>query len=103
MSKVYSFRLDDNKPREAQAREVIDAWVGEGYLLRHIVTEALINFCQNDDQTNDYERKLEKIIELVEMLTKGDFKSDVRRKDTLSRSFVGSMEQVAKPGLKMDS
>ena len=41
MSKVYSFRLDENNPREAQAREVIDAWVSKGYSLRHILTEAL--------------------------------------------------------------
>ena len=47
MSKVYSFRLDDDNPREAQARGVIKAWMGEGYSLRHIITDALlINFLQ---------------------------------------------------------
>ena len=101
MSKVYSFRLDENNPREAQAREVIEAWVGEGHLLRYIVTEALINFHQNDGQTNDYERNLEKIIELLEILTKGEFKSNASNKDALSKSFIGSVAQVAKPGIKI--
>lgn len=44
MSKVYSFRLDENNPREAQAREVIEAWVEEGYSLRYAVVEALITY-----------------------------------------------------------
>lgn len=42
MSKVYSFKLNDDNPREAQAREIIEAWVEERYSLRHIITEALL-------------------------------------------------------------
>ena len=42
MSKVYSFRLSDDNPREAQAREVIEAWVGKGFSLRHIITKVLL-------------------------------------------------------------
>ena len=42
MSKVYSFRLDNNNPREAQAREVMEAWADEGYSLRQVVVDALL-------------------------------------------------------------
>lgn len=48
MSKVYSFRLSDENPREAQAREVIEAWVEEGYSLRYVIVEALISFSDKD-------------------------------------------------------
>jgi hypothetical protein len=47
MSKVYSFRIENN-PREAQAREVIDAWVTQGYSLRHIIVCALISYLIGD-------------------------------------------------------
>ena len=46
ISKENSFQLSDNHPREAQAREVNEAWKGNGYSLRNIVTEALISFSQ---------------------------------------------------------
>ena len=42
MSDVFSFRLESKNPREAQAREVIDAWAKQGYGLRHIMMEALL-------------------------------------------------------------
>ena len=48
MSKVYSFRLCDENPREAQAREVIEAWVEEGYLFRYIIVESLISYKKNE-------------------------------------------------------
>lgn len=51
--KVYSFQLSNNNPREAQAREVIEAWKGEEYSLRNIVTEALISFSQKNDGVGD--------------------------------------------------
>jgi hypothetical protein len=42
MSKVCSFRLNDDNLREAQARTVIEAWVEGRYSLRYIITEALL-------------------------------------------------------------
>jgi hypothetical protein len=42
MSKVYSFRLGDENPRESQAMAVIEAWMEEGYSLRQIITRALV-------------------------------------------------------------
>ena len=58
MSKVFSFRLNDDNPREAQAREEIKAWVKEGYSLRYIITEALlIDF---DNKTRAFNVEFEK-------------------------------------------
>lgn len=51
MSKVYSFGLDENNPREAQVREVIEAWVSQGYSIRPVV-EALIQLERGDDKSD---------------------------------------------------
>ena len=51
MSKVYSFRLSNDNPREAQAREVIEAWVEEGYSLRQVIVESLLSL---ESGTNSY-------------------------------------------------
>jgi hypothetical protein len=49
MSKVYSFRLSENNPREIQAREVMEALISQGYPLRYILTEALIWYGNQSD------------------------------------------------------
>jgi hypothetical protein len=42
MSRVLSFRLDDDKPDEAQALALIDAWTAQGHDLRKIMTTAIL-------------------------------------------------------------
>jgi hypothetical protein len=59
MSKVYSFRLDSENPREALAMDVINTWVSQGYSLRRILTDALINY---QDKGND-EREWNRVFE----------------------------------------
>jgi len=61
MCKVYSFRLNDNNPRESQAREVIEAWIGEGYSLRHVIVEALQILEVRNEQKDSLEVILEEI------------------------------------------
>ena len=61
MSKVYSFRLDENNPREAQAKEVIDAWVSMGFSLRQIIIDTLISYQCEDSATRNFEEVLDKI------------------------------------------
>ncbi len=46
MSKVISFRLDKANPREAQALNILDTWIGQGYSLRFIFTKALLDIDQ---------------------------------------------------------
>jgi hypothetical protein len=66
MSKVYSFRLDDKNPREAQAREVINAWIVKGYSLRHIVTEALKKLNESNDSLDKVGHLMVQLREIIE-------------------------------------
>jgi len=60
MGTVHQFRkisfTDSNNLREAQAREVIDAWVTRGYSLRYIVVEALVSYRSEDGLNNELEK-----------------------------------------------
>ena len=42
MSRIVSFRMDENDPTERQALDVLDRLLGEGFETRQIMTEALI-------------------------------------------------------------
>lgn len=53
MSKVFSFRLREDNPREVQAQDVIEAWISEGYSLRHILTEALLQYDNNGNHLEE--------------------------------------------------
>jgi hypothetical protein len=99
MSKVYSFRLDENNPREAQAREVIESWVAEGYSFRHVIVDALLSFHLNNHKNNKSEEIIEKIVHLLEnMNTAGGSVKNVQ--STLSDTFVGSISSSVKSGIR---
>ena len=104
MSKVYSFRLSDENPREVQAMQVIDTWISKGYPLRYLVTKALLNYDGKDHQNGEYKKELEKITKLLDTLLKGHAIVDKTEENnaTLSESFIGSISQVVKPGMKMN-
>ena len=42
MSKVYSFRLDKNNPREVLAKKVLIEWQNKGFSIRYTITQALL-------------------------------------------------------------
>ena len=65
MSKVYSFRLDADNPREAQAMEVINAWVSQGYSLRHILAEALIKNGNIRENSKQLDETIDRLSELI--------------------------------------
>ena len=106
MSKVYCFRLDDNNPREIQAREVIKAWISKGYSLRHILTEALTSFNETNnshDGVNDLIDQLRLIIERsssVKMETKGESKDE--NPLPLSSTFMSELCKSMKVGIRID-
>lgn len=104
MSKVYSFRLDENNAREAQAREVIEAWVSKGYSLREIITKALIFYRTEENHNDDFEQKLERFNELLDALMERDFPVNVSKTNngTLQESFIGSIAEAVKPGVKLE-
>jgi len=97
MSKVYSFRLDDDNPREAQAREVIEDWVEEGYSLRHVVVEALLTYKKEEVELDKLNSILEHMKNLILSLDKQPtpHPSEI----ALSNSFLDSVKQAARLGL----
>jgi len=101
MSKVYSFRLDENNPREAQARDVIDAWASKGYALRHIIIEALIQFSGEDSYKGELEDILEQISSMLLNVNKESVPV-VAEKEALPTTFIGSISKSMKSGLKME-
>jgi len=99
MSKVFSFRLDADNPREAQAGEVIEAWVAEGYSLRHVIVEALISFKKEgvrQGEVNSLVEKLQDLILSFEKLTAPQLSET-----SLSNSFLDAMKQSVKDGVKL--
>jgi hypothetical protein len=70
MSKVYSFRLDEHNPREAQAKGIIHAWVGEGYSLRHVVVEALVSYKKEEIEQGEFVSVIEQLQDLILTLDK---------------------------------
>jgi hypothetical protein len=66
MSKVYSFRLSEDNPREIQAIEVMDALISQGYPLRYILTDALIRYGNPSDCQEEIEKILDHVAALLE-------------------------------------
>ncbi len=100
MSKVYSFRLSDENPREAQAREVIETWVENGFSLRRVIVDALLSSHLDNQRVNENEDLLEKIAHLLENMnnTGGSVKNI---QSTLSDTFVGSISRSVKSGVRV--
>jgi hypothetical protein len=101
MSKVYSFRLDENNPREAQAREVIEAWASNGYSLRRIIVNALISYQSENSYASSMEDVLEKITRLFRSM-KASEGSAKDMPDSLTDVFVGSLSKSMKSGMRME-
>lgn len=104
MSKVYSFRLSDKNPRETQAGEVIDAWVNEGYSLRHIITEALLQNLNKDSYQNEVYSLLEEIKKRISELERTTIFVDNIGTDMpeLHIDFIDAVKRSAKSGLKSE-
>jgi len=107
MREVFSFRLNNKNPHEAQAREVIETWVKQGYSLRNILTEALLLLGnQGDDsiKSGDITETVTRLSLLVERL---EGRLDVgqhhpQAKSELSESFRSSIKMAAKPGVRIN-
>jgi len=107
MSDVFSFRLSDQNPREAQAREVINARVKQGYSLRHIITEALLllgNHENNSVKSGDIAETVDRLSRLVERL---EGRLEViqpgpTNRSELNTAFLSSIRMAAKPGLRLN-
>lgn len=97
MSKVYSFRLDEHNPREAQAKGVIHAWVEAGYSLRHVIVEALLSFNSKDAGYSELNKVVEQLQDLILTL---DRPPVPQSSDTLlSNSFLDAVKLSSKRGI----
>jgi len=111
MSEVISFRLDKTNPREAQALEVLNAWIDKGFSARFVPSIALLgldhpgsvpNLSQDD---RDFDVVLEQIGQVLEILksikanpiTRQGFDSEPTN---LNESFIASIKQGIKTGMK---
>jgi len=113
MSKVISFRLDEDNPREAQALAVLKARCIQGHRTRAIIAEALIVLeeASQKSRTKEDDESLaiiaSQVNHLVDMIKAGNNISINTKKDggttpELTGNFLDAIKLVAKPGLKLD-
>ena len=107
MSKVISFRLNPNNPREAEALIILHDWLSQGFSTRHTLTEALLMLDARKSHPFD-NRSLDDLTnQIKELLANVGTRSIHKTKNTnisprqeLSDGFVSSILKTAKPGLK---
>jgi len=97
MSKVYSFRLDADNPREAKAKEVIDNWLEKGYSLRYLVVEALISYKKAEVEHNELSSIVDQLRELI--LSLDTISEDQPSDAVLPNSFLMAVKNSAKLGI----
>jgi hypothetical protein len=100
MSKVFSFRLNDENPREAQAGEVIKAWAAEGYSLRQVVVEALVSSTKERPEQGELSSVVEQLQDLI--LSLDNRSTTPTPKALLSNSFLDAMKNSVKLGLSIE-
>jgi hypothetical protein len=94
MSKVYSFRIDEDNPREAQAKGVIQTWVEEGYSLRYVIVEALLSYKKGDAGQEELNTIVEQLKDLISSLDKQPL--DHITEGSLPNSFLEAVKQAAR-------
>lgn len=121
MSKVVSFRLDEENFEEREALSILEAWQQKGYSTREILTWALMALAGRDtpdqkDKSSDDEAR-ETITELREVLDQAqEFLEALRDmkampeavevpsqpQPVLTKAFLASVrDKVARPGLRL--
>ena len=111
MSEVISFRLSRDNSREAQALETLRAWRVEGYSVRHILTEALIQLSDlKSEQTaatmDELRTTLGQVSQLLEQFGNGN-PAQVKKlgaqpeNSGLTDGFNASVTKSARLGMKL--
>ena len=111
MSEVISFRLNKDNPREAQAFEVLNAWIRKGFSARFILTKALLELDHlgSDMEMSQDDRDLGLVLDQIDQLleiVKAIKANPITRQDLdpeqpiLHESFLASIKLGAKPGIK---
>jgi hypothetical protein len=104
MSQVFSFRLDENNPREAQALTVIETRVSQGYSLRYMIVEALLDYEEKTIKPENITSALDQIIDLLQEISKKPQYRNTRdcQDIPLSNSFMEAVANTTRPGLKAE-
>ena len=105
MSKVISFRLNPENPRDARALAVLQEWLSQGFSTRHTITEALLLLdsgkpLELDSRAfNDLSNQIQKLLVRFETGSTHDTENVISSKERLSDGFIASIVKAAKPGL----
>jgi hypothetical protein len=112
MSEVICFRLDRDNPREGKALEVLAAWQEAGFSRRHVLTEALLRLNgETGDSTANTLAALTEVLSqaqvLLENMQNGHYvptggQSEEPEDQALAESFLASVRQAARPGLRRE-
>lgn len=104
MSQVFSFRLDENNPREAQAKQVIEAWASRGFSLRYVLVEALLAYTDQETRQNNYYSVLEQILTILQELRvePGPNNGQINQDKRLSEPFLNAIAKATRPGLRVE-
>ncbi|MHA2092595.1 MAG: hypothetical protein ACW98K_17250 [Candidatus Kariarchaeaceae archaeon] len=100
MSKVYSFRLSEDNPRETQAREIIEAWVNEGYSLRQVIVDVLLSYKKVEVGHDELNSIVEQLQYLILSLGKGLPSST--SESGLTNSFLNALKQSVREGVRVE-
>jgi len=100
MSKVFSFRLREDNPREAQAEGVIETWISQGYSLRHVLTDALIQYGNNGNRGEEITDLIEQLRDLLKSTANKQTVEDnsASNKPELSSHFIDAIKKSVRSG-----
>jgi hypothetical protein len=102
MSEVYSFRLSSDNSREAEAAKIIKAWENKGLSLRHIITQALLVYQENEDQWEEINIASKHLKEMILELHDSVFSNNDEQKHSLiSSNFKDAVKRFAKRGVAL--
>lgn len=122
MSKVVSFRLDEEHPEEQQALAILEAWQAKGYTTREILTWALMsldgitplerpasveepsNAKDTIDELRDVLGQAQEFLEALKTMKALPDEVDVpsQPRAVLTQDFLASVRKVMRPGLSLD-
>lgn len=103
MSKVYSFRLNDKNPREAQAITVTETWASKGFPLRQLYIEAVIAYANVADGQGELIGILRNIEKTLEELKGQNSHREIEidHNVDLSNEFIECLVKSARPGIRI--
>ena len=105
MSKVLSFRLCEENPREAKALDILKKWREDGYSLRHKITDAILKL--DDDQAPPQQNIIDDVFldqlkQIIQALPDQNLINPSTSENALSHQFMSSLKMSVKPGVSID-